>query len=50
MATWTEIRRETSPLGNAVYVGLAVTSHNNGQVCTATFTNVLVIAASAAAN
>ncbi len=49
-STWTEIRRETSPLGNAVFVGLAVTSHNNGQVCTATFTNVQVIAASAAAN
>ncbi len=48
--TWTEIRRETIAMSAAVYVGLAVTSHNNGVVCTATFANVQVVGVAAAAN
>ena len=48
--TWTEIRRETIAMSAAVYVGLAVTSHNNGVLCTATFTNVQVVGIAAAAN
>ena len=48
--TWTEIRRETIAMSAAVYVGLAVTSHNNGVLCTATFTNVQVVGVAAAAN
>ena len=48
--TWTEIRRETFVMSAAVYVGLAVTSHNNGVLCTATFTNVQVVGVAAAAN
>jgi len=34
----------------AVYVGLAVTSHNNNALCTATFTNVQVVGVAAVAN
>ena len=48
--TWTEIRRETITMSAAVYVGLAVTSHNNGVLCTGTFTNVQVVGVAAAAN
>ena len=48
--TWTEIRRETIAMSAAVYVGLAVTSHNNGVLCTGTFTNVQVVGVAAAAN
>ena len=48
--TWTEIRRETFPMSAAVYVGLAVTSHDNGVLCTGTFTNVQVIGVAAATN
>ena len=48
--TWTEIRRETIAMSAAVYVGLAVTSHNSGALCTATFTNVQVVGVAAAAN
>ena len=47
---WTEIRRETIAMGAAVYAGLAVTSHTNGALCTATFTNVQVVGVAAAAN
>ena len=49
-ATWTEIRRETIAMSAAIYVGLAVTSHNDGQLCTGTFTNVQVVGVAAAAN
>ena len=49
-STWSEIRRETIALGATVYVGLAVTSHDNAQVCTATFTDVQVVGAAAASN
>jgi len=48
--TWTEIRRETIAMSAAVYVGLAVTSHNNNALCTATFTNVQVVGVAAVAN
>ena len=48
--TWTELRRETIAMSVAIYVGLAVTSHNNGVLCTATFTNVQVVGVAAAAN
>jgi regulation of enolase protein 1 (concanavalin A-like superfamily) len=49
-ATWTEIRRETVTLPATALVGLAVTSHADGVLCTATFTNVQITAAPAAAN
>ena len=48
--TWTDIRRETITMSAAIYVGLAVTSHNNGALCTGTFTNVQVVGVAAAAN
>ena len=48
--TWTEIRRESIALSTAVRVGLAVTSHIDGQLCTATFSNVTVISAIPAVN
>jgi regulation of enolase protein 1 (concanavalin A-like superfamily) len=35
--TWTDIGRRTISLSGAVYVGLAVTSHNTGQLAVATF-------------
>jgi hypothetical protein len=38
--SWSLIGSMTIPMGESVYVGLAVTSHNNAQLCTATFTNV----------
>ena len=47
---WNEIRREAITMNADVYVGLAVTSHNNGALCTATFTNVQVVGVAAAAN
>ena len=39
-STWTPIGTGTLPLGTTAYVGLAVTSHNNGVLCSATFDNV----------
>ena len=48
--TWTEIRRETITMSAAIYVGVAVTSHNNGALCTGTFTNVQVVGVAAASN
>ena len=48
--TWTELRRETIAMSAAIYVGLAVTSHNNGVLCTATFTNVQIVGVAAIAN
>jgi regulation of enolase protein 1 (concanavalin A-like superfamily) len=38
--TWTVVGSDTFALGNMVYVGLAVTSHDNTVVATATFDNV----------
>ena len=41
--TWTNVRTEALPnLTGTVYVGLVVTSHNDGTLCTATFDNVVV--------
>ena len=48
--TWTEIRRETIAMSPTVYVGLAVTSHNNRVLCTATFTDVQIVGVAAVAN
>ena len=44
-AVWTEIRRQTIAMTPTVYVGLAVTSHRRGTLCTATFSDVQVVAA-----
>lgn len=49
-STWKVIRTQTVTLGTSIYVGLAVTSHNDGQLCTATFTNVQLVGVAAAAN
>ena len=38
--TWTQIGQQTIPMTVNVYIGLAVTSHNDGVLCTATFQNV----------
>jgi hypothetical protein len=40
--TWTDVGSATIAMGTDVFVGLAVTSHNNGALCTATFDNVTV--------
>ena len=48
--SWTEIRRETIPMAAAVQIGLAVTSHADGTLCTATFSDVSVVSAPAAPN
>ena len=47
---WTEIRRQTITMTPTVYVGLAVTSHRRGTLCTATLTNVQVVAATLSNN
>ena len=39
---WTQVGSETIGMATSVYVGLAVTSHNDGTLCTATFDNVSV--------
>jgi subtilisin family serine protease/regulation of enolase protein 1 (concanavalin A-like superfamily) len=39
-STWTQIGAVTLDLPATVYVGLAVTSHNDGTLCTATFDQV----------
>lgn len=49
-STWTVIRRETVSMSSSVYVGLAVTSHSNGYLCTGTFSNVEVIGSAASTN
>ena len=38
--TWTTIGSQTISMGSSVYIGLAVASHNDGVLCTATFDNV----------
>ena len=48
--TWTEIRRETIVMDAAVHVGLAVTSHADGTLCTSTFSNVTVVSVPFAMN
>jgi YD repeat-containing protein len=40
--TWTLVDTDTISMGGTVYVGLAVTSHDNAAVATATFTDVTV--------
>jgi len=47
---WTEIRRETITLGTTVYVGLALTSHDDAALATAGFRNVQITAAGSAVN
>jgi phosphatidylserine/phosphatidylglycerophosphate/cardiolipin synthase-like enzyme len=39
-STWTQVATQTIPMTGTVYVGLAVTSHNNSRLTTATFDNV----------
>lgn len=39
-ANWTQIGSTTISMATTVYVGLAVTSHNNSSLCTGTFDNV----------
>jgi glucose/arabinose dehydrogenase len=41
-STWSTVGSDTIPMGALVDAGLAVTSHNNGALCTSTFTNVSV--------
>jgi len=39
-ATWTQVGSATVSMASGVYIGLAVTAHNNAASCTATFDNV----------
>lgn len=39
-STWTLAGQVTIAMGSSVYIGLAVTSHNNTALCSATFDNV----------
>jgi regulation of enolase protein 1 (concanavalin A-like superfamily) len=41
-SSWTQVGSATISMGSNVYVGLAVTSHNNSVLSTAAFTNVSV--------
>ncbi len=41
-ATWTAIAQDTITMGASVYIGLAVTAHNDGAVNTAFFDHVVV--------
>ncbi|RPH51984.1 MAG: hypothetical protein EHM91_00665 [Planctomycetota bacterium] len=41
-AAWTTVGSDTIAMGTGAYVGLALTSHNDAALCTATFTNVSV--------
>ena len=43
-STWTAISSQTISMGSTVYVGLCVTSHSDGDLSTATFTDVGVAA------
>jgi glucose/arabinose dehydrogenase/regulation of enolase protein 1 (concanavalin A-like superfamily) len=43
---WTQVGTATIIMRDNIYVGLPVTSHTNSALCTATFTNVSVIASS----
>jgi hypothetical protein len=38
--SWTEVGSVTIQIGKSVFIGLAVTSHQDGTLCTATFDNV----------
>jgi regulation of enolase protein 1 (concanavalin A-like superfamily) len=46
---WQQIGTATFTMASAVYIGLAVVSHDNTQLCTATFDNVAVVGGSAPA-
>jgi hypothetical protein len=37
---WTSVGSQTISMGSSVFIGLAVTGHNDGVLCTATFENV----------
>ena len=41
-ATWNQVGADSIPMAQTVYAGLAVTSHDNAQVNTSTFTDVSV--------
>src|SRR5262249_45386431 len=43
--TWNQLGAETVVMGPTVYVGLAVTSHNNGALLTATFDHLQILPA-----
>jgi hypothetical protein len=43
--TWNQLGAETAAMGSTALVGLAVTSHQNGQTVTATFDHVQIIPA-----
>jgi len=43
-AAWTPVGTDTVPMATAVYVGLAVTAHNNALLSTAVFDHVMVSA------
>ena len=39
-STWTQVGTDTVTMASSVYIGLCVTSHNDGVLCTADFNNV----------
>jgi type II secretory pathway pseudopilin PulG len=39
-AVWTQVGSDTVTMASSVYIGLCVTSHNDGALCTADFNNV----------
>jgi len=39
-STWTQVGTDTVTMATDVYIGLAVTSHNDGTLCTAVFDNI----------
>lgn len=41
-SNWTQIGSETISMSSSVYIGLAVTAHNNSTTCSATFDNVSI--------
>lgn len=47
-SSWTQVGSETIAMPSGTLVGLAVTSHNDGVLCTATFDNVTVSTGSVA--
>jgi uncharacterized repeat protein (TIGR01451 family) len=42
-STWAFIGSQTIPMASTVYIGLAVTSHNDGILCTAVFDNISAV-------
>jgi len=42
-STWTQVGADTVTMVSDVYIGLAVTSHNDGTLCTANFDNISFI-------